>query len=447
MNPFENMNVEFKEIYLPEIKKDVVAFANTAGGELSVGIRKDGEIVGVADPDDVMLRLSSLLRDSIRPDVMPFVRIRAVERAEKIVIEITVSAGTSRPYYLQDKGLKPSGVYIRRGSASIPLSDEGIREMIMDNGGRSYEDCRSMEQQLTFQTLENELSARSIEFGASQMRTLRLVGDDGLYTNLAELLSDQCRHTIKTAIFQGKDKALFRDRREFSGSLLRQLREVYQLIDMNNKVKATFSGLERTDMRDYPEESLREALLNSIVHRDYSFSGSTLINIYDDRIEFVSLGGLVPGLSVEAIYMGVSQSRNPNLAALFYRMRLIESYGTGIGNILRLYRGEEKAPIFETAKGVFRVTLPNRNEGACETRLAESPPAASDEAPLTVKAGDEKKLLMLYAERHGGITRKEAEILLNARTTKAYMFLRQLCSDGRLRPDGQGKKSRYIPVE
>ena len=91
------------------------------------------------------------------------------------------------------------------------------------------------------------------------------------------------------------------------------------------KGKATFSGLDRTDRRDYPEDALRESLLNSIVHRDYSFSGSNLVNIYEDRIEFVSLGGLVSGLELESIFLGVSQSRNPNLAAVFYRMRLIES--------------------------------------------------------------------------------------------------------------------------
>lgn len=83
----------------------------------------------------------------------------------------------------------------------------------------------------------------------------------------------------------------------------------------------------RTDTRDYPEEAIREALLNSIVHRDYSFSGSNLINVYEDRIEFVSLGGLVSGLELKSIFLGVSQSRNPNLASVFYRMKLIESYG------------------------------------------------------------------------------------------------------------------------
>ena len=120
---------------------------------------------------------------------------------------------------------------------------------------------------------------------------------------------------------------MFRERREFGGSIIKQMEDVYQFIDLNNKTMATFSGLDRTDTRDYPEAAVREAWLNCLAHRDYSFSGSTIINIYDDRLEFVSLGGLVTGLSLESIFLGVSQSRNPNLAALFYRMGLIESYG------------------------------------------------------------------------------------------------------------------------
>lgn len=205
------------------------------------------------------------------------------------------------------------------------MTDEGIREMIIQSSGKSFEGGRSMNQNLTFLTLTAEMQKRSLEFGTAQMRTLHLTGEDGLYTNLAFLLSDQCEVTTKVAVFQGKDKEIFRNRREFTGSILKQLEDVYQFIDPYNKTKATFSGLDRIDTRDYPEEAIREALLNSIVHRDYSFSGSNLVNIYEDRIEFVSLGGLVSGLELKSIFLGVSQTRNPNLASLFYRMSLIES--------------------------------------------------------------------------------------------------------------------------
>ncbi len=110
-----------------------------------------------------------------------------------------------------------------------------------------------------------------MEFGTELMKTLKLIGQDGFFTNLALLLSDQCTHTIKVAIFQGSDNAVFRDRKEFHGFLLKQLDEVYNFLNIYNKTEATFDGLRRIDRRDYPEEAIREALLNSIIHRDYLF--------------------------------------------------------------------------------------------------------------------------------------------------------------------------------
>ena len=251
--------------------------------------------------------------------------------------------------------------------------------------------------------------------------------------------SDQCEVTTKIALFQGKDKEIFRDRKEFSGSLLKQLEDVYQYVDMANKTKASFSGLERTDTRDYPEEAIREALLNSIVHRDYSFSGSNLINIYEDRMEFVSLGGLVPGLEINSIFLGVSQSRNPGLAAIFYRMKLIESYGTGIGRIQRAYKNRKEQPKFETAKGVFRVTLPNQNE------QIEELPFVVREVPANymMSVPNEKKQLLDYVRKNKVITRKEAEKLLGAGSTKAFRLLKELCGSGQLEQRKKGRLSIY----
>lgn len=435
---FENQNIEFKQEYVPDIRKEVMSFANAEGGTVYVGIRKDGKVLGVEDPDGVMLQIVNSLKDALAPDIMPFVRVNSVEIEGKQVVEINVTTGTNRPYYLREKGLKPSGVYVRKGSSTQPMTEEGIREMILQNSGRSFELCRSMNQELTFHTLQTEMQKRLIELGTSQMRTLKLIGEDGLYTNLALLLSDQCETTTKVALFQGTDKEVFRDRKEFTGSILKQLEEVYQFINLLNKTKATFSGLDRTDMRDYPEEAVRESLLNSIVHRDYSFSGSNLVNIYENRMEFVSLGGLVSGLELKSIFLGVSQSRNPNLAAVFYRMRLIESYGTGIGKIERAYKTYQFQPEFETAKGVFRVTLPNRNE------KQEREERAKDHVDTMVSLNEQKSLIVQYAKENGSVTRKEVEDLIGAGTTKAFRLLKELCEAGKLEQKGKGKLSTYV---
>ena len=445
----EGVDTEFKELdqvkgTLPDsVPKEIVAFANTEGGELYVGIRNDGSVVGVADPDDVMTRISNVAHDTILPDIMPFIQIRTVEMEGKQVVKTTIAVGTERPYYLAKEGLKPKGVYVRRGSACIPLNEAGIREMIMETSGKSYEESRSLNQELTFETFQAEMAARNIEFGTAQMKTLKMIGSDGLYTNLALLLSDQCVHTIKVAVFQGVDNAVFRERKEFSGSLLKQLNDAYQFLDFFNKTEATISGLRRTDQRDYPEEAVREALLNSIIHRDYLFSGSTIINIFDDHIEFISLGGLVRGISMEAIFMGVSQSRNPNLAAVFYRLGLVESYGTGIRKIMRLYHGCAHQPIFKSAEGAFTVELFNRNEST-ENSAAD----VMNSQPEPMQEVEEiRTAIYQKVKEQGMVTRKEVEREFGFGSTKAYKVLKGLCEAGLLMQKKNGNRTVYVPVK
>ena len=438
MLEFENQNIELSKSMSLTSEKKLWDLRMQRAAQFMLGYEKMEQFWGVGDPDGVMLQIVNSLKDSLAPDIMPFVRVNSVDIEEKQVIEIDVTTGTNRPYYLREKGLKPGGVYVRKGSSTQPMTEEGIREMILQNSGRSFELCRSMNQELTFHTLKTEMQRRSIEIGSSQMRTFKLIGEDGLYTNLALLLSDQCETTTKVALFQGTDKELFRDRKEFKGSILMQLEDVYQFIDLVNKTKATFSGLDRTDRRDYPEEAVREALLNSIVHRDYSFSGSDLVNVYENRIEFVSLGGLVSGLELKSIFLGVSQSRNPNLAAVFYRMRLIESYGTGIGKIERAYKVCPFKPEFETAKGVFRVTLPNRNEEQ------EAEVQKIDCANNAISLDEQKNLIIQYARENGSITRKEVKDLIGAGTTKAFRLLKELCEADKLEQKGSGKLSAYF---
>ena len=434
---YENIDREFKELYVSDIKKTVVAFANTEGGVLYIGINDAGEVVGLENIDDVMQQVTNTLKDSIVPDIMPFVKIRAVEKKERQIIEVLVQNGTSRPYYIREKGLKPSGVYVRQGSSNQPLSDEGIRRMLVDSTGKSYEAMRSMQQELTFTVLEKHFANHHLLLQEAQMRTLKLIGDDGLYTNLALLLSEQCEHTLKVAVFQGTTRAVFRDRREFTGSLLQQLYDAYAFIDNYNKTKATFQGLERIDTKDYPQAAVREVLLNCLIHRDYSFSGSTLVNIYDDRIEFISLGGLVPGLKMETIFIGVSQSRNPALAAVFYRLRLIESFGTGIEKIQQSYHEYGRKPEFIAVYGGFKVILPNVNEkqpqkfGVCE-----------DQAGYGFI--NEKARVMQLFTQQGYITRKQVEEVLHIKTTKAYNLLQELCDEEKIVPVGVGRSRKYV---
>ena len=151
----ESEILEFKSEIVNDICKEIVAFANTRGGELLIGVADDGTVVGVSEPDEVMLRMNNMVRDSIKPDVTMFVRYEIRKLEEKDVVAVTVQKGTDRPYYLAAKGLKPSGVYVRNGTSTDPSTDTAIRRMIKETDGDRFEDMRSLEQELTFTAAEN----------------------------------------------------------------------------------------------------------------------------------------------------------------------------------------------------------------------------------------------------------------------------------------------------
>ena len=218
----ENVDVEYKRVYVQELRKDIVAFANTEGGTLYIGINDDGSIAGVEDSDDTMLRLAGSLKDGIAPDIMPFVQIRAFEQENKVVIAVEVAIGSARPYYLKDKGLRPHGVYVRQGTSSQPLSEDGIRDMIVESYGKSYETCRSLNQDLTFETFQKEMAVREMECGTVQMRTLNMIGEDGLFTNLVSHLVQKHKNNCSIC-----SQMLGRGRRR--SSWLRQLTMTTQM--------------------------------------------------------------------------------------------------------------------------------------------------------------------------------------------------------------------------
>ena len=418
----ESETIELKEVVVDEIKKEIIAFANCDGGKLYIGVQDDGTVVGVDDPDGVSLQISNMVRDAIKPDVTMFVHYKTIEENGKDIVAVEIQRGTDRPYYLAKKGMRPEGVYVRQGYSSVPATDTAIRRMIKETDGDRFEAMRSLNQELTFEAAKKEFDLRNVEFGPQQMRTLKLVDQDKLYSNLGLLLSDQCVHTIKT---------VFKDRREFSGSLLRQMNEVYDFIDFRNQTRATIEKLLRIDVRDYPEIAVREALLNLLVHRDYSFSASALISIYADRIEFVSVGGLPSGIELDDIMLGLSVCRNPKLAAIFYRLQLIEAYGTGMPKIMRAYTESELKPKIEVSSNAFKITLPNRNAGANHTETLVG----------TVK-GDEKRILDFIGS-HGHIVRSDVDQLLEVSQATANRILKRMVAEGLIYQDGNGRKTKY----
>lgn len=430
----ESETVELKSVYVEDVKKEIVAFANTRGGSIYIGVKDDGTICGVDDPDHVIQQISNAARDVIKPDVTMFLHYDTQTADGKTIVQVLVQCGTHRPYYLAAKGLRPEGVFVRQGTSSVPASDTAIRQMIKETDGDNYEDMRSLDQNLTFEKVTAEFAKRDLTLSEAQMKTLGMIDTDGLYSNLALLLSDQCPHIIKTATFGGTDQSDFQNRREFTGSLLKQLEDAYAYLDMRNQTKATFEGLLRIDHRDYPDTAIRESLLNAIVHRDYAVSASTLIGVYADRIEMISIGGLAGGISYDDMMLGVSYCRNRKLADIFYRLRLIEAYGTGMNKIMSSYKDAPAKPKVHVTTGAFKTVLPNQNMAV---------PQAS---PIPLTGTQEQTVMDLFKDRQT-LTRAEIEAALDLSTSTVCRIIRRMIDSGLIQSTGRGKNARYASAE
>ena len=430
--------VELKAIVQDSIKKEIIAFANCDGGTVYIGVADDGTVLGVENADECALQVSNMLRDAVKPDITMFVHYETLDYEGKAVVSINIQRGTNRPYYLAKKGLRPEGIFVRQGYSSVPATDTVIRQMIKETDGGSFEEMRSINQELTFETTKKEFKTRKVAFGQPQMQTLKMISTDCLYTNLGLLLSEQCPYTIKAAVFEGINQNVFKDRREFCGSIMQQMNEVYDYIDLHNQTHATFHKLLRVDTRDYPEVAVREALINTLVHRDYSFRAATLISVYDDRIEFVSVGGLISGLELDDVLMGVSVCRNPHLANIFYRLQLIEAYGTGMKKILGAYTDSVVQPEIKTTNNAFKIILPNLHYRSTTTEVSNMV-----EEEVTSYLDSKDRIIMEFLSKHKMITRKEVQELLGTSQSTAGRILKTMVDNGYIVQLGGSRTTRY----
>ncbi len=433
---YESERIEYKSQMIDDIYKEIIAFANTDGGVIYIGIDDKGNLTGIDNVDETYTRLTNGIRDAIAPDVTMFVRYVLQDNK---VIQIEVGEGSYKPYYLKSKGMKPNGVYVRQGASSVQASPDQIRRMIKDSDGDIFEEMRTPTQELSFEEAEHTFKRYKVDFSEEKYIALGLRNiHDDQYTNLAMILSDQCQHTTKIAVFGDEANITFKDAKEFGGSIFQQLDDSYAYLTLCNRTAATFKGLERVELSDYPEDALREALLNALVHRDYSYSGSIIINVNDSCIEFISIGGLLPGLSADDIRNGISQPRNRKLAEIFHRLRLIESYGTGIRKIYALYKACAVQPRIEVTTNTFKLVLPNMNASGS---VAESAPETSEKTPVVVTP--QMKTVMDYLAEYGEMTDEDLQELLNIKKTRAYLLARQMSENGLIEIVGRGAAKKY----
>jgi len=354
----ESECIEFKEIFTDKIKCEIIAFLNTNGGKILVGINDDGCVIGVNNRDEVDGVLSSWIRDSFFPNITPYI---SYYYDDYDVLVIEVKEGKQKPYYLTNKGPVPSGVYIRIGRSCRKANEFEILQMIRDSSGYSYEQDKSLEQNLHFTSLKMYFDKENIEFNVSKHKTLNLINKDGEYTNLGYLLSDENNIEVKLAVYKGTNSCEFKVKKELTGSMISIAHQILDYAKLFNDTSAKIVGyqLERIEQKSYPDIALREAIINAVCHCDYSRLSNIKIEFYDDKVVITSPGGIYGGISLDDIFSGKQSFRNPGLINVFSKLNMIENYGTGIQRICGAYRNFERGDIFIVDKNFFTVILKN----------------------------------------------------------------------------------------
>ena len=428
----EKQDVEFKREYNEKVNKTLLAFLNTDGGTLYLGLLDDGTIYGLhGDMDEWYRKTINSFRDSITPDPTAYFNVERELLEGRWILKITVERGTAIPYCFAKYGLVPEGVWVRVGSNTMMATREHIRQMIKDDGMGQFISELSIEQNLTFASADKIFCEKEVNFNENQKQTLGLIRSDGRYSNLALILSDQCPYSTKAAIFEGLNKTKFKDRKEFTGSLFKQIEDVLAYLHVYNRVHGTFEGVYRIDYPDYPDLAFREAYINALIHRDYYIEGSVLISIFDDRVEFMSLGGIMPGVTHDLMRAGVSVARNEKLAQVFYRLNIIEAYGTGIPRMYSAYENCPVQPEIPVVNGGFLLRVPNRNFSLHQYK---------------VNAGNrERRILEIFADTE--FSKEEVAEILGISISGAYKLLIRMGEKKLLEARKDGRQWKYSVIK
>ena len=339
MNLFETNRIENKAQLNEDFEQEVIAFLNyKEGGIIYIGIDKAGNVLGVDDLDETQLKIKDKIKNNIQPSTLGLFDVVVETKEEKSIIKVIISSGTEKPYYLKKKGMCPAGCYIRIGSSKEQMTTEMIDNLYAKRVRNSLNKIESPRQDLTFKQLKIYYEEHGYNINENFMRNLELVMNDGNYNYNGYLLADENGMSIKVAKYSGKDKVDLIENYELGYcSLIKATESVIQLITTENKVAAKITPRTRIEKRLVDPTALKEAIINAIVHNDYSSGIPPVFEIFSDRISITSYGGLPQEITREDFFNGVSAPRNKELMRVFKDVELVEQLGSGMERIMKVY--------------------------------------------------------------------------------------------------------------
>ncbi|HEO1900507.1 TPA: putative DNA binding domain-containing protein [Streptococcus agalactiae] len=355
--------------------KSVSAFANGRGGKLIFGVKEDNTILGLSDYQEVSENISEFIKTKMDPNPEFDMEIKEIDG--KIILILSLFAGKNTPYFVVDGGTRTA--YKRVGNQSVPASRIDLFNLSLKGEHISYDSLQSKKkiEDVSFKELKIEYKERTgKDFEDKDLKSFGLVNDEGNLTIAGALFADNYQ-VYQSRVFctrwNGLTKANGRmdalDDIEFEGDIIYLLKASLDFVKRNSKKMWKKGPVYRIEYPEYPERAVQEALVNALIHRDYSVIGSEVhVDIYDDRLEIYSPGGMYDGTFVQDLNpLNVSSTRrNPIIADVFARMDLMERRGSGLRKIIEAYEAEENykeelKPEFKSTESSFTTILKNLN--------------------------------------------------------------------------------------
>lgn len=430
----EGVLVEFKQAWTETVKETFCAFANTSGGTVYIGVADDGKIVGVEKPDEVMRSVLSVFRFAMSPKADELCRAECLTVGGKSVVVVHVLEGNMPPYYVTmktDHGRRKI-CFLRHGSSNYETTDDEERRLYQKANPVSYELRPARNQDLTFKTAAKYFEAAGIPFGEKAYQPLGMKTLKGFFTNLAWWLSDQNESVTRVGFFNGPDKASPVDGiYTFKGCLIEQYDAVRRMLNNRFGFAHEMAPFDlqrdgsRNEVREYPENAVREALVNMFALRDYSVeNGQAFVSCFSDHMEMLSYGGLPPETTIEMLKEGASLPRNLHLAELLMRLWAMEKFGLGIPLMYSSYKPFGMEPTFVSEPRMLKILLPK----------------------VTLHYGtltEREKAVVEYMRANGAVTRPMIQAYLGRSYTTAINVLKSLEAKQAVVREGGGKETRY----
>lgn len=463
----ESVNIEFK-IEVPKKSekyiKSVIAFANTAGGKIVIGVDDEThEIVGV-DKDEVfkiMDNITNTISDMCYPQIFPNIGVDTVDGKSIIVIEIY--PGASRPYYIKSLG-KEVGTYIRVSGTSRPADEAILKDLELQGTNHSFDEMVCVKQKYDGDNAEKLCAAikrymveaartKSEKEKVKDVTVQNLVNwgvlknlDGALVpTNAFVLLTNNIFPfaKIQCALFKGTERVVFIDKRDFDGPLYEQIEEAYEFVLKHINLGAEINGLVRSDIYELPTEAIREAIVNATTHRNFLDRACVQVAVYDDRVEITSPGMLYGGLTIAQIKEGGSKIRNRCVAEVFSRMKIIESWGTGIKRMFSSCKeyGIREPELLEIGDS-FRVNLYRPSYNEVHQKVHQSSPKSS----LKDRNQTQQKILDMILE-NPEITQIAMAEKLDITSRAIKKNIKELIDKGLVERIGSARKGYWKRIE